>query len=170
MNPGAALIIPVVSTRCECTGRSKGISGSESLGKDNGTIVVDFVETARVMKNGLAPGILKERGGSKVLCIPGLPCATEGHLFGERNQHGTCELVSYSKIRRESSFRCPVKFGPICRLWHSVDWSSVRISHHKAGKRLELTNVSEHVGGSLYYMLRGMAVTSYFLSSITWIR
>lgn len=155
----------IARTRCECTGSSKGTSNFGSIGSNNETFFADCVETAWLKKNGLAHGILKERGVSRVLCIPGLPCATEGHLLRECDEHGICELVPYSKVCRENNLGCVVTFQPVSRLSHSVDWSSVRIRHHKPGKSLHLTSVSQHVSGPLYYVSRGIAVVASYLGS-----
>ncbi|KAI0558490.1 hypothetical protein FGB62_207g07 [Gracilaria domingensis] len=96
---GAMMIMTVVRSRCECVGRSSETNGFIMTDSDNAaeSLVADCVETAWLKKNGFAHGILKERGVSKVWCIPGLPCATEGHLLAECDAHGACELVPYSQ-------------------------------------------------------------------------
>lgn len=151
-------------TICKCTGSA--IEGGGFFGQDtnNSSFFADCVETEWLKKNGLSHGILRERGMSRVLCIQGLPCATEGHLLRLCDKHESCELVTYSQICAEGRADCIVTSREVSRLSHAVDWSSVR-AQLEFGKSLKLTSLSEYVNGPRYYVSHGIAIIADKMNS-----
>ncbi|KAI0566320.1 hypothetical protein FGB62_10g18 [Gracilaria domingensis] len=104
--------------------------------------VADCVETAWLQEHGHNDGILRERGNSRVLCIPGLPCGTAGHMVRhcDRQSPASCKLRTYAEIcsRRDD---CTYGFKAVSRLRNKYDWNAVK-SVDGDGTSIQLTSVS----------------------------
>lgn len=100
------------------------------------------VSTNFLLKHGLSHAAIRHFGDSDVLCIPGLPCASPGHLLRQcTTASGSCELISYQQVCRQRN-DCTASRMPVSQVKHSSDWSKFRIiSDHSS---LTLTSLSAH--------------------------
>jgi len=113
----------------------------ESVGKDNQILkscavndaAAPCVETAWLKKNDLIHAAIRHAGVARVLCIPGLPCGTAGHLLRRRNG----ALVSFREVC-ETRSDCVESTAAVSQLSHMYDWS-----RYSAGA-LQLTSLSAH--------------------------
>ena len=94
-----------------------------------------------LFERGLGHSAIRHHGEADVLCVPGLPCGTSGHLL--RKCSGTsdtsCKLVSYDRVCRERK-DCIASRMPVSQLKHSHDWSVYRV--HSGSTSLSLTSLS----------------------------
>ncbi|CAN8068835.1 unnamed protein product [Agarophyton chilense] len=147
----------------EDTLETVNLTNSENETEEAGT-VPDCVETAWLKQHGFSHGILHERCSSSVLCIPGLPCATAGHLLRECDAVTiSCNLRTYEHIceqRDDCMYRC----AEVSRLSNSVDWSVVR-SAGPNGSSISLTSLSVHPYGGRLSVSYGVAYVADLLNT-----
>ncbi|KAI0557777.1 hypothetical protein FGB62_262g03 [Gracilaria domingensis] len=105
-------------------------------------LVPDCVEMTWLKKHGHSDGILREREASRVVCIPGLPCGTPGHLLRHcrRGSPLSCQLRTYGDICTGRG-DCKYRFTNVSRLRNQYDWSAVKRIEGN-GESLQLTSVS----------------------------
>lgn len=102
------------------------------------------VSTQWVKEQGLSRYSVHHEGQANVICIPGLPCGTSGHLLRVcDSERISCELVSYSDLCKHIKI-CTSSVMPVSQLSHAYDWSSFRISLISFGITAELTSLSQH--------------------------
>lgn len=114
---------------------SIGAATLGSNGDPESTPTQPCVSTEWLRQNSLSHAALRHGDRAEVLCIPGLPCGTHGHLL--RNSDG--ELVTYRQacVRRTD---CVVSVMPVSQLSHIFDWTRFHNSDHS----LTLTSLSVH--------------------------
>ncbi len=101
----------------------------------------ECISTAFLMEHGLGHAAIRHHGVAPVLCIPGLPCGSAGHLLRECTSEKTCKLVSYAEVCEYRS-DCMQSQMPVSQLKHSFDWSVYRIPSGE--NSLALTSLSAH--------------------------
>ncbi len=113
------------------------------------------VSTKWLEDNGMSPGILRKGPVSKVICIPGLPCATPGHLL-RRCEQQSCSLVTYKEVCDNRS-DCTESAMEVSQLSHQFDWSNVRsgelaltsLSAHPNSTALSISRLIAHIADQL---------------------
>ena len=83
------------------------------------------VSTKFLVSHGLHGKAIRHFGSASVICIPGLPCGTPGHLLRECNEQ-VCKLVSYEQVCERRSDCVRTKMG-VSQLKHSHDWSNYQV-------------------------------------------
>lgn len=131
----------------------------------------DCVETEWLHENGLEQGILWDSGVARTLCIPGLPCGTEGHLLRKCDKNGSCMLLSYKEMCEERT-DCYSKYAKVSRLSAKFDWSSVQLENCSKDKNsITLTSLSidtegKDMGVSILVAFIGDKMISYGFGSV----
>lgn len=97
------------------------------------------VSTAWLVDNGLEEHTIHFGGVASVLCIPGLPCATFGHLLRYCEPFGGCKLVTYDEVCKRR-LDCTQTKTAVSQLSHTFDWSI----YTSSDKFLQLTSLSVH--------------------------
>lgn len=93
-----------------------------------------------------------------VMCIPGLPCGTLGHILRQCSVGFRCTLVTYKEVcsMREDCISTVMK---VSRLRHAFDWSTFHSGN------LSLTSVSAHPESTIYDISRIIATIADKLNS-----
>lgn len=104
------------------------------------------IETRWLRAQVLEHAVLRHAGPAQVLCPPGLPCGTPGHLLRECNG-AECILTSYRNAcaRRGD---CVSSVTQVSQLSHAHDWSEYSIPHSSSS--LSLTSLSAHPEAKQY--------------------
>lgn len=129
------------------------------------------VATAWLENNGHSKGIFKKLGNERVVCIPGFPCGTPGHMIRVCNSAQACQLKTYAELCA-ARMDCLESVVPVSQLKHSYDWSLVSSSTCDSSATLYLTSVSKNPGSSEYSLssviaLIGDKLNRHGLGSIT---
>lgn len=142
-----------------------------ALEKSMETCASVCVETQWIVENGFEEGILWKAGVARTLCVPGLPCGTEGHLLRRCDKNGSCRLVSYKSLCEERG-DCSSKYTHVSRLSAKFDWSSVQQENCSTdGKNISLTSLSidpegRDMGASMLVAIIGDKLISFGLGAI----
>lgn len=115
------------------------------------------VSTKWVQDNGYGDAILRRGSFASVLCIPGLPCATAGHVV-RSCEGGNCRLRTYKQVC-ETRSDCVESAMEVSQLSHQFDWSVV-----KSGD-LRLTSLSMNANSSVFSISRTIAHLTDWLNS-----
>ncbi len=106
------------------------------------------VSTSWLARQGLSQHVIYNGGQAHVICIPGLPCGTSGHLLRVcRAGRASCTLVSYASLCKERD-DCSNSEMSVSQLSHSYDWSVFRISSPSSDSSIELTSLSQNHGAN----------------------
>lgn len=108
---------------------------SRNPGKGNVCISTEWLK-----ERDLEHAAIRHAGVSKVLCVPGLPCGTAGHLLREYNNESSgSKLLTYREVceRRRD---CIESATAVSQLSHTFDWSQFKSIGE--GTTLELTSLS----------------------------
>jgi len=89
------------------------------------------------------PPKIHHGGVAKVFCVPGLPCATFGHLLRECTGSRECKLVTYLEVCERRS-DCIESTTAVSQLSHTFDWSQFRVDGNAGATTLVLTSLSAH--------------------------
>lgn len=102
-----------------------------------------YISTAWLEKYHLENAIIKSIAFAKVLCVPGLPCGTPGHLL-RRCEYGIagCRLLTYREAC-SNDLDCAESAMEVSQLSHTYDWSTFHTSSSE-DTIYELTSVSAH--------------------------
>lgn len=117
--------------------------------------VAPCISTQWIRENGLEHAVIRNGKRAEVLCIPGLPCGTKGHLLRRCNTDGGCTLMTYSEVCSSGS-ECVPSFMRVSQLSHSHDWTSYR-SKTQDSMELILTSLSMHPSSNRYSLSRTIA-------------
>ncbi len=110
------------------------------------SLVGPCVSTSWLARQGLSQQVIHNGGHAPVICIPGLPCGTHGHLLRVCNAERTsCKLVSYADVRKQRD-DCSISVMPVSQLSHSYDWSLFRTTWPSSDDTIELTSLSQNRG------------------------
>lgn len=93
------------------------------------------VSTDWLRREGLIDATIRQAGPADVLCIPGLPCGTHGHMVRDYKSN----LITYRDACRLRT-DCVESRMEVSQLSHSFDWSRVR----SVDGKLSLTSLSVH--------------------------
>lgn len=100
------------------------------------------ISTAWIRPQSLEHATIRRAGVARVLCIPGLPCGTPGHLLREcRNGIHRCDLITYREVCAQFGV-CITSTAPVSQLSHTFGWASFRVVSKLSV--LELTSLSAH--------------------------
>ncbi len=97
----------------------------------NAPTTASCVATSWLRHHRLTNAFIRHTGTSPVLCIPGLPCATAGHLLREcgSDTQKSCQLLSYLEVcLQHPQLGCVSSIMPVSQLSHTFDWSWVQVS------------------------------------------
>lgn len=108
------------------------------------------VSTEWIKNENLSKHVLRNGKQSKVLCIPGLPCATRGHVLRQCNSRKQCDLRTYQEVC-EKRYDCTESTILVSQLSHSFDWSVYRSGN------LQLTSLSMNSPAGMYSISRCVA-------------
>lgn len=116
---------------------------SQKNGTNTGT-AAPCVSTAWLKKYGLEHETISSSGYAKVMCIPGLPCGTYGHLLRKcKKTDSECDLVTYEKAC-EQRLDCIESETMVSQLSHAFDWGQFA----SIDGSLSLTSLSAHPGAA----------------------
>lgn len=115
------------------------------------------VSTAWLRVNSLTHATIRHAGASPVLCIPGLPCGTPGHLL--RSTSG--KLLSFREVCRTRS-DCIESAMEVSQLRHDMDWSKYQTDDGL----FTLTSLSAHPDALPWSSSRIIAIIGDSLNSM----
>lgn len=96
----------------------------------------ECISTEWLNRNNLHTAtIRKDSSVAQVLCIPGLPCGTPGHILRDELRR----LVTYRQVC-EQRLDCVRSKMKVSKITHAMDWSKFKSSDGK----FELTSLSAH--------------------------
>ena len=123
--------------------------GQSAMRKARKACTPQCISSQFLFERGLEHSAIRHHGVADVLCIPGLPCGTPGHLLREcsRTSDVSCRLVSYDRVCRDRK-DCIQSRMPVSQLKHSHDWSVYRVN--SGSTSLSLTSLSADPEGSLF--------------------
>jgi len=101
------------------------------------------ISTSWLRERGLNHAAIHHGGVAKVFCVPGLPCATFGHLLRECTGSRECKLVTYLEVCERRS-DCIESTTAVSQLSHTFDWSQFRVDGNAGATTLVLTSLSAH--------------------------
>lgn len=100
------------------------------------------VSTTWLEQEGLSDAAIRNFESAPVLCIPGLPCATPGHLLREcKSGEKSCTLITYQEQCRQRS-DCISSTMPVSRLRNTFDWSVYQAIGSSPDSTIHLTSIS----------------------------
>lgn len=108
------------------------------------------VSTAFLRQNNLLHMALNHGEHANVLCIPGLPCATSGHLVRSCTTDHSCRLVTYREIC-DNRVDCIESRMPVSQLSHKYDWSQFRSISDSVVLSLTSLSVNPDSASAFYY-------------------
>ena len=130
----------------------------------------DCISTKWLRRNGYGHGILRSGGSTRVLCLPGLPCGTPGHVL-RHCQGSNCVLRTYSEIC-DSRADCTETELEVSQLRHDFDWSVLSagtltmtsVSMHPHAKFISTSRIIAHLGYILNRMGYGVVSDSIIIA------
>ncbi len=120
------------------------------------------VSTAFLRKHNLLDEAIVHGGSAKVLCIPGLPCGTSGHLIRKCNFQGLCDLVSYKEVC-ENRVDCVESRMQVSQLSHKYDWSKFQIKSDDTTFSLTSLSVDPESRSTYFSFSRCVAIMTDFM-------
>lgn len=114
------------------------------------------VSTKWLREKSLSHHTIRHAGRARVLCIPGLPCGTLGHLL----HTSSGSLISYREVC-ETRQDCVQSVMKVSQLSHSFDWSIFRTTDDTHS----LTSLSAHPFAGKYGISRLLAMTGDILNN-----
>lgn len=123
-------------------------AGEDSFG-DNPTATTSpdapCIATSWLSERGLMHAAIRHSGAENVLCVPGLPCGTSGHLLRECiNESSGCRLVTYREVCERPGRNCIRSTTAVSQLSHTYEWSKFSVVSVADGTSLQLTSLSAH--------------------------
>lgn len=134
-------------------------------GQTNNATANPCISTAWLKERNLEHAAIRHADDANVMCIPGLPCGTPGHILRECSSgRGKCKLVTYREAC-EGRPDCIESTVAVSQLNNAFDWSSYRSSTVE-GVTLELTSLSAHPHSKPWSPSRLIANVADHLNSI----